>query len=97
MVGGRDYGASQFNRAAYAHRQPGSSFKPIVALTALAWQDEDSEQDGPPFTLATLLALRDAVEASDSPEQLPFCRQAVARPLIGQLPDDLVGESLLLL
>ena len=27
MVGGRDYGASQFNRAAKALRQPGSSFK----------------------------------------------------------------------
>ena len=54
MVGGRDYGASQFNRAAYARRQPGSSFKPIVALTALARQ-EDDERDGPPFTLATLL------------------------------------------
>jgi cell division protein FtsI/penicillin-binding protein 2 len=28
MVGGRDYGASQFNRAVDAYRQPGSSFKP---------------------------------------------------------------------
>ncbi len=36
MVGGRDYGRSQFNRAAKAYRQPGSSFKPIVALAALA-------------------------------------------------------------
>ena len=35
MVGGRDYGVSQFNRAADAVRQPGSSFKPIVYLTAL--------------------------------------------------------------
>jgi penicillin-binding protein 1B len=55
LVGGRDYGASQFNRAVYAHRQPGSSFKPVVALTALARQGEDDERDGPPFTLATLL------------------------------------------
>ena len=30
MVGGRDYGASQFNRATDALRQPGSSFKPFV-------------------------------------------------------------------
>jgi penicillin-binding protein 1B len=46
MVGGRDYGGSQFNRAAYARRQPGSSFKPIVALAALA---------GRSFTLASVL------------------------------------------
>jgi len=36
MVGGRDYGDSQFNRATDSLRQPGSSFKPIVYSTALA-------------------------------------------------------------
>ena len=35
MVGGRDYGASTFNRATNALRQPGSSFKPYVYATAL--------------------------------------------------------------
>lgn len=35
IVGGRDYGASQFNRATDALRQPGSSFKPYVYLTAI--------------------------------------------------------------
>ncbi|HWG04505.1 MAG TPA: transglycosylase domain-containing protein, partial [Beijerinckiaceae bacterium] len=35
IVGGRDYGESQFNRATEAERQPGSSFKPFVYLTAL--------------------------------------------------------------
>jgi penicillin-binding protein 1A len=35
MVGGRDYGMSQFNRATQAMRQPGSAFKPIVYLAAL--------------------------------------------------------------
>ncbi|MHB2167822.1 transglycosylase domain-containing protein [Alsobacter sp. R-9] len=35
MVGGRDYGASQFNRATDALRQPGSSFKPFVYTAAL--------------------------------------------------------------
>ncbi len=35
MVGGRDYGASTFNRAVNALRQPGSSFKPYVYATAL--------------------------------------------------------------
>ena len=35
MVGGRDYGHSQFNRATDALRQPGSSFKPFVYAAAL--------------------------------------------------------------
>jgi len=35
MVGGRDYGASQFNRATDSLRQPGSSFKPYVYASAL--------------------------------------------------------------
>lgn len=35
MVGGRDYGKSQLNRAADALRQPGSVFKPFVYATAL--------------------------------------------------------------
>jgi len=35
LVGGRDYGASQFNRATDALRQPGSSFKPYVYAAAL--------------------------------------------------------------
>ncbi len=36
MVGGRDYGETQFNRATDAKRQPGSAFKPFVLLTALS-------------------------------------------------------------
>ena len=36
MIGGRGYGATQFNRAADAKRQPGSAFKPFVLLTALS-------------------------------------------------------------
>ncbi|PIQ26362.1 penicillin-binding protein [bacterium (Candidatus Blackallbacteria) CG17_big_fil_post_rev_8_21_14_2_50_48_46] len=36
MVGGRNYSESQFNRAWQAQRQPGSSFKPFVYLTAFA-------------------------------------------------------------
>ncbi|MCW1840641.1 transglycosylase domain-containing protein [Prosthecomicrobium hirschii] len=37
IVGGRDYGSSQFNRATDAKRQPGSSFKPYVYLSALVY------------------------------------------------------------
>ncbi len=35
MVGGWSYSKSQFNRATQAERQPGSSFKPFVYITAL--------------------------------------------------------------
>src|ERR1044072_306019 len=35
MVGGRDYKASQFNRAVTAMRQPGSTFKLFVYYAAL--------------------------------------------------------------
>lgn len=35
LVGGRDYAASKFNRAAQAKRQPGSSFKTFSYATAL--------------------------------------------------------------
>jgi penicillin-binding protein 1B len=52
MVGGRDYAASQFNRAARAERQPGSAFKPIVYLTAL---DPERSPLGYPVTLASML------------------------------------------
>jgi penicillin-binding protein 1B len=53
MVGGRDHGRSQFNRATDARRQPGSAFKPVVALSALA---RPLDRDGQPsFTLASML------------------------------------------
>jgi penicillin-binding protein 1B len=49
LVGGRDYQASQYNRAALARRQPGSAFKPFVYATAL------TVRDGRGFTAATFL------------------------------------------
>lgn len=55
MVGGRDYGQSQFNRAVGARRQPGSAFKPIVALAALARRPAERWDNEPAFTLASLL------------------------------------------
>ena len=35
MIGGRDYGDSQFNRVTQAKRQPGSAFKLFVYLAGL--------------------------------------------------------------
>ena len=49
LVGGRDYGKSQFNRCTQARRQAGSVFKPIVYAAAL------SRQSGPVVTLASLV------------------------------------------
>jgi penicillin-binding protein 1A len=49
LVGGKDYGESQFNRATHAFRQPGSSFKGYVYLTALqnGFTPESSISDSP--------------------------------------------------
>jgi penicillin-binding protein 1A len=44
MVGGRDYNASQFNRATLAQRQPGSAFKPFVYLAGLEAGLQPSDQ-----------------------------------------------------
>ncbi len=44
LVGGWNFDASQFNRATQAKRQPGSSFKPIVYLTALEHGISPSQQ-----------------------------------------------------
>jgi penicillin-binding protein 1A len=35
MIGGRDFGESQFNRALASRRQPGSAFKPLIYSAAL--------------------------------------------------------------
>ncbi|MGE5248408.1 MAG: PBP1A family penicillin-binding protein, partial [Verrucomicrobiota bacterium] len=60
MVGGRNYGTSQFNRAVDARRQPGSAFKPFVLLAALSQAAEGSGKttlstmvSGEPVTLQT--------------------------------------------
>ncbi len=50
MVGGSSYAESQYNRAAHALRQPGSTFKPIVFLAAF-----DNPPPSGPITPATLL------------------------------------------
>ncbi|MFI0847710.1 transglycosylase domain-containing protein [Mesorhizobium sp. IMUNJ 23232] len=49
IVGGRDYGESQFNRATRALRQTGSSFKPYVYATAMenGFTPDSTISDGP--------------------------------------------------
>jgi penicillin-binding protein 1B len=60
MVGGRDYGRTQFNRVTQAHRQPGSLFKPFVYLAGFR-KAQDAQDDS--FTPATVL--------DDSPLEMP--------------------------
>jgi penicillin-binding protein 1B len=70
MVGGRDYGQSQLNRAVDANRQPGSVFKPIVYATALnsAYDDMSEEK----FTPASLFM--------DAPETFLYGRGQTYSP-----------------
>ena len=49
LVGGRDYGQSQFNRCTQARRQVGSVFKPFVYVAAL------DRRTGPAVTLASFI------------------------------------------
>jgi penicillin-binding protein 1B len=51
MVGGRNYGVSQYNRITQSKRQPGSIFKPFVYAAAL----ETAETSSTPLTPATPL------------------------------------------
>ena len=62
MSGGWSYGLSQFNRVTQAERQPGSSFKPFVYLTAM-------EQNIPPD--ATVLDAPFVVNMSDGSQYRP--------------------------
>jgi penicillin-binding protein 1B len=52
MVGGRDYGRSQFNRVSQARRQPGSMFKPFVYLAGFRQAQIAGDAS---FTAATVL------------------------------------------
>lgn len=58
-VGGREYGENQFDRVSLAKRQPGSTFKPFVYLTAL---------DG---SLNTYRVARTTSVLTDEPMHLP--------------------------
>jgi penicillin-binding protein 1B len=69
LVGGRSYGASQYNRVMEARRQPGSTFKPFVYLTAFEATFEDPSL--PPITPATVVEDAPAVFFYEDKEYIP--------------------------
>jgi len=69
LVGGRSYGRSQYNRVMQARRQPGSTFKPFVYLTAFEATFEDPSL--PPITPATVVEDAPAVFFFEDKEYIP--------------------------
>ena len=69
LVGGRSYGESQYNRVIQARRQPGSTFKPFVYLTAFEATFEDRSL--PPITPATVVDDAPSVFFYEDKEYVP--------------------------
>jgi penicillin-binding protein 1B len=69
LVGGRSYGDSQYNRATLARRQPGSTFKPFVYLTAFEATFDDSSL--PPITPGTVVDDSPSVFLYEDKEYMP--------------------------
>ena len=69
LVGGRSYGASQYNRVTQARRQPGSTFKPFVYLAAFEATFDDPTL--PPITPATVVEDAPAVFFYEDKEYIP--------------------------
>src|SRR5437762_5313876 len=82
MVGGSDYGASQYNRITQASRQPGSIFKPIVYATAFetAFDRNDAPSNPADTTLTGEAANPENISAN--PRQLEsFRHEGVITPI----------------
>jgi len=69
LLGGRSYGRSQYNRVVEARRQPGSTFKPFVYLTAFEATFEDRSL--PPITPATVVEDAPSVFFFEDKEYIP--------------------------
>jgi penicillin-binding protein 1B len=84
MVGGADYGTSQYNRITQASRQPGSIFKPIVYAAAFETAfDKDKPPDALPNTDAATSSsppVNPETVSADSPHP-DLRREAVITPI----------------
>jgi penicillin-binding protein 1B len=69
LIGGRSYGDSQYNRAVLARRQPGSTFKPFVYLSAFEAVFDDPNL--PPITPATVVEDEPTVFLFEDKEYTP--------------------------
>jgi penicillin-binding protein 1B len=79
MVGGRDYDATQFNRATQALRQSGSAFKPFVFLSSLEQFTPASILSNKPISLEFDGKLWEPKNYKPIPEDHLSSRDALAR------------------
>src|SRR5437867_3653929 len=81
MVGGGDYGASQFNRITQASRQPGSIFKPIVYATAFETAFDRNESAPGPGETTSSNGGTNPESVSADPRFDSFRREGVITPI----------------
>src|SRR5207247_6806840 len=82
MVGGSDYGASQYNRITQASRQPGSIFKPIVYATAFETAFDRNDAPSNPGDTTSTGEAANPENISANPRQLEsFRHEGVITPI----------------
>jgi penicillin-binding protein 1B len=79
MAGGRDYGASQFNRITQARRQPGSAFKPFVYLSGLDVCTPSTLLSNEPRTMSIAGRQWEPKNYEEIPETRLTMRESLAR------------------
>ena len=72
LVGGSDYGASQYNRITQAFRQPGSIFKPLVYAAAIEASQEEvgKTKPAPPVDAGDRGSPEQGVDGFGTPEHV---------------------------
>jgi len=88
MVGGSDYGASQYNRITQASRQPGSIFKPLVYATAFESAFDKNRAAEPPNPDTTFSSSKPPENVSADPPSLDTVRQNGVITAITTLMDE---------